>query len=455
MRISESTMHRERRRPGSTSPSARTRMARGSVTERAGDSPKCWTGGVRTPPAGAPGTLGTGGERKPRIKELRESRIAQAEMCRTPPGGMLSPKPTAIWSRLHEESKELSEKRRELEERGKKEMEERELGPRAAPTDKPRQTHLPEAAAPGAAQGRAGGEGQALGRSRVLRRREFVRPRAVRAKPEHEKDEPDRMHQLYQDSERRRAQREELCRQLEEEELRILAEQSVHNKKATKVRRSTECGEVKEAEELDRMDKLYNDHKRRLAQRQRLCKQLEEEELQMLAEQSVHRKAAKARRSVESEEPSRVELLYKDHHRRLAQREELSKHLEEEELRLLAQQSVHNRKASKDAQRRFEEAAKLCEDDQKRRDRLEAKRKQEIEVTSAPEKPSETVGKRLFEEAKRKQEQKRLREEPEPKPRPPSSPGSPSGPLHLYEDAARREQSLQERQRKQRQAEME
>ncbi|CAJ1348336.1 unnamed protein product [Effrenium voratum] len=325
-------------------------------------------------------------------------------------------------------------------------MEERELGPRAAPTDKPRQTHLPEAQrkerrrAAQEARARRLAEAECCGAASLS-----DRARELCAKPEHEKDEPDRMHQLYQDSERRRAQREELCRQLEEEELRILAEQSVHNKKATKVRRSTECGEVKEAEELDRMDKLYNDHKRRLAQRQRLCKQLEEEELQMLAEQSVHRKAAKARRSVESEEPSRVELLYKDHHRRLAQREELSKHLEEEELRLLAQQSVHNRKASKDAQRRFEEAAKLCEDDQKRRDRLEAKRKQEIEVTSAPEKPSETVGKRLFEEAKRKQEQKRLREEPEPKPRPPSSPGSPSGPLHLYEDAARREQSLQER----------
>jgi len=160
----------------------------------------------------------------------------------------------------------------------------------------------------------------------------------------------------------------------------------------------------------------------------------------------------------------RISELYKDHQRRLQSKSQLSQQMEEKEQKSLQEQSVH--KNVKNADAVHEASQKLFEDAQKRHQRLSERREQvlqrelqELQAMSIHKVSDAKIdfGDRLHEEAKRRNlrmMQKKEQAEEAAKTlrtRALSSPGllpPGQGFKLLYEDAARREKSLLERQKK-------
>eukprot|EP00435_Cladocopium_sp_Y103_P044648 s521_g12.t1 len=165
----------------------------------------------------------------------------------------------------------------------------------------------------------------------------------------------------------------------------------------------------------------------------------------------------------------RISHLYNDHQRRLASKTALSKQNEEQEQKTLAERSVHKNVKSSDV---HESVHKLFEDAKQRHQRLSERREQMLQLElqdlqAMSIHSSQTLrgdfGDRLHQEAKNRDMrmlQKKEEAEQAAKTlasRSMSSPGLRPGDAfkYLYQDAARREKSLLERQKRQLEAELE
>ncbi|CAE7719120.1 unnamed protein product, partial [Symbiodinium sp. CCMP2456] len=215
--------------------------------------------------------------------------------------------------------------------------------------------------------------------------------------------------------------------------------------------------------------KLHSQHQERQEKRQAALQ--ENEKLLARIYSFAPSLSPKTRELVESQGRSeRFSVLYEDHRRRMALREEIMKKKDLEEQRQISENRFHKveRKVALDA------IEKLHTDAQLRAQRINEQREQklqqelkELEAMSIHRQKSKDAGDaagfgdRLFEESKQRQERKQTRalqahSEAKAAAQPgvgaPGTPTSPRGVLHLYEDAARREESLMERRRKLREA---
>jgi len=213
--------------------------------------------------------------------------------------------------------------------------------------------------------------------------------------------------------------------------------------------------------------KLHSQHQERQEKRQAALQ--ENEKLLARIYSFAPSLSPKTRELVESQGASeRFSVLYDDHRRRMALREEICRKKDLEEQRQISENRFHKveRKVALDA------IEKLHSDAQLRAQRINEKREQklqeelkELEAMSIHRQRSRkdlgdaagAFGHRLFEESKQRQERKQTRalqaqSEAKAAAQPgvgvPGAPTSPRGVLHLYEDAARREESLMERRRK-------
>eukprot|EP00439_Symbiodinium_sp_Y106_P066389 s419_g10.t2 len=365
---------RIRRRPGSTSPfeSLSSRRQRRSESPQSVASAAAsagspsggrWTG---VPAKAAYPNLSGLRVQKPRLKDLREARRAQeaAERAssRTLPGSVLSPtKQGPIWHRLHQMHKELVDKRTELVERSLKQAEDRERSLRSE--------HKPRQAAPAEVQ-------------------------LIASK----------LHSQHQERQEKRQAA------LQENEKLLARIYSFAPSLSPKTRELVESQGASE-----RFSVLYDDHRRRMALREEICRKKDLEEQRQISENRFH----KVERKVALDA---IEKLHSDAQLRAQRINEKREQKLQEELKELEAMSIHRQRSRKD----LGDAAGA-------------------------------FGHRLFEESKQRQERKQTRalqaqSEAKAAAQPgvgvPGAPTSPRGVLHLYEDAARREESLMERRRK-------
>ncbi|CAE7391348.1 unnamed protein product [Symbiodinium sp. CCMP2592] len=373
LRIREK-QQRIRRRPGSTSPfeslSSRRRRSPESPQSVASTASVASPGGGRwtgVPPKAAYPNLSGLRVQKPRLKDLREARRAQeaAERAssRTLPGSVLSraTKQGTIWHRLHQMHKELVDKRTELVERSLKQAEDREKSLRSE--------HKPRQAAPEEVQ-------------------------LIASK----------LHSQHQERQEKRQAA------LQENEKLLARIYSFAPSLSPKTRELVESQGASE-----RFSVLYDDHRRRMALREEICRKKDLEEQRQISENRFH----KVERKVALDA---IEKLHSDAQLRAQRVHEKREQKLQEELKELEAMSIHRQKSRKD----LGDAAGA-------------------------------FGHRLFEESKQRQERKQTRalqahSEAKAAAQPgvgvPGAPTSPRGVLHLYEDAARREESLTERRRK-------
>mmetsp|Transcript_15098 Transcript_15098/g.26426 ORF Transcript_15098/g.26426 Transcript_15098/m.26426 type:complete len:1561 (-) Transcript_15098:132-4814(-) len=260
-------------------------------------------------------------EDKPRMKSLREARLAQeaadraeAKKNRTAPGGVLHvSSPDECFERLHNHWKKAEEHRAQKRENLKREEEERDAA------------YIKEFKEPV-----KGSMQRVLAASeRLYGAQKFYQDRLKLAQKAKEKEEANvnvfeptmfakvtqisgekrwRGEDLYQDHLRRTEMQKKRVEQFEQAEVNELLENSVH-KEASKTKSD---GSVKRGE------KLYVDAKMQLESLKNKRKKQEEEEVEMLKKISVHSKFADAPKETTTKLfKDRTEKLYEEHSRRL------------------------------------------------------------------------------------------------------------------------------------------